>query len=252
MLYSCIEWLFFFFSSRRRHTRYWRDWSSDVCSSDLHVHQQALGQAVLAHDGGGQLTALVRELQVTVALDAEQTVALHAGHRLAHRGTALVQALGDPGAQRDDPLLLEFEDRPEVHLGRVDEVVHSTPPCRRRFYGQAPGATGGRVPAERCRGCSGDARPAGTSSVRAVSDSVAVVWDDALLGYTMGGDHPLHPVRLDLTMRLADSLGVLARDRLEVLRPVPAGLDLLTLVHDPAYLAAVKQAPARPDVGFEI
>src|SRR5258707_13023863 len=26
---------FFFFSSRRRHTRYWRDWSSDVCSSDL-------------------------------------------------------------------------------------------------------------------------------------------------------------------------------------------------------------------------
>src|SRR3712207_8625438 len=28
---------FFFFSSRRRHTRYWRDWSSDVCSSDLYV-----------------------------------------------------------------------------------------------------------------------------------------------------------------------------------------------------------------------
>src|SRR6202022_4102553 len=26
-----------FFSSRRRHTRYWRDWSSDVCSSDLAV-----------------------------------------------------------------------------------------------------------------------------------------------------------------------------------------------------------------------
>src|SRR3712207_7976511 len=29
-------WLIdFLFSSRRRHTRYWRDWSSDVCSSDL-------------------------------------------------------------------------------------------------------------------------------------------------------------------------------------------------------------------------
>src|SRR5699024_6334124 len=28
--------LFFFFSSRRRHTRSKRDWSSDVCSSDLH------------------------------------------------------------------------------------------------------------------------------------------------------------------------------------------------------------------------
>src|SRR5882757_10970604 len=31
-----LSFIFFFFSSRRRHTRYWRDWSSDVCSSDLH------------------------------------------------------------------------------------------------------------------------------------------------------------------------------------------------------------------------
>src|SRR5215203_6679385 len=30
--------LCFFCSSRRRHTRYWRDWSSDVCSSDLTNH----------------------------------------------------------------------------------------------------------------------------------------------------------------------------------------------------------------------
>src|SRR5215203_7166983 len=30
-----MYFFFFFFSSRRRHTRYWRDWSSDVCSSDL-------------------------------------------------------------------------------------------------------------------------------------------------------------------------------------------------------------------------
>src|SRR3712207_7504492 len=39
LVYRKIVWcdvvFFFFFSSRRRHTRYWRDWSSDVCSSDL-------------------------------------------------------------------------------------------------------------------------------------------------------------------------------------------------------------------------
>src|SRR5690606_35138114 len=29
---------FFFFSSRRRHTRFSRDWSSDVCSSDLRAY----------------------------------------------------------------------------------------------------------------------------------------------------------------------------------------------------------------------
>src|SRR5207245_8160409 len=38
-----IEWIFFFFSSRRRHTRCYRDWSSDVCSSDL---EQKIKRAV--------------------------------------------------------------------------------------------------------------------------------------------------------------------------------------------------------------
>src|SRR5690625_2047369 len=32
----------FFFSSRRRHTRWPRDWSSDVCSSDLHLMAYAV------------------------------------------------------------------------------------------------------------------------------------------------------------------------------------------------------------------
>src|SRR5690606_29967218 len=35
--------LSFFFSSRRRHTRFSRDWSSDVCSSDLKQARLALG-----------------------------------------------------------------------------------------------------------------------------------------------------------------------------------------------------------------
>src|SRR2546422_10116200 len=36
---------FFFFSSRRRHTRCSRDWSSDVCSSDLDNTRRPAGQA---------------------------------------------------------------------------------------------------------------------------------------------------------------------------------------------------------------
>src|SRR2546422_2286627 len=35
MLSAFFFYRFFFFSSRRRHTRCSRDWSSDVCSSDL-------------------------------------------------------------------------------------------------------------------------------------------------------------------------------------------------------------------------
>src|SRR5438093_10212822 len=37
-----LRCFFFFFSSRRRHTRLVSDWSSDVCSSDLHVTAQVL------------------------------------------------------------------------------------------------------------------------------------------------------------------------------------------------------------------
>src|SRR5689334_4026113 len=35
-VYVVVFFFFFFFSSRRRHTRWNCDWSSDVCSSDLH------------------------------------------------------------------------------------------------------------------------------------------------------------------------------------------------------------------------
>src|SRR5947209_12409395 len=40
-----VYFLFFFFSSRRRHTRYWRDWSSDVCSSDLPLRRLGAEEA---------------------------------------------------------------------------------------------------------------------------------------------------------------------------------------------------------------
>src|SRR5215217_8464701 len=40
--FDIFSLLFFFFSSRRRHTRYWRDWSSDVCSSDLQPFKQGV------------------------------------------------------------------------------------------------------------------------------------------------------------------------------------------------------------------
>src|SRR5690242_21674824 len=49
--YCFVFALFFFFSSRRRHTRLTCDWSSDVCSSDLGlgVDGLSLGQAVAAY-----------------------------------------------------------------------------------------------------------------------------------------------------------------------------------------------------------
>src|SRR5690606_40190654 len=42
----------FFFSSRRRHTRFSRDWSSDVCSSDLPDDRQSRSTRVLQQASG--------------------------------------------------------------------------------------------------------------------------------------------------------------------------------------------------------
>src|SRR5690606_40938030 len=52
---------FFFFSSRRRHTRFSRDWSSDVCSSDLAATVRA------ALQGNCQRLAGVARMDVTAA-----------------------------------------------------------------------------------------------------------------------------------------------------------------------------------------
>src|SRR3712207_8153924 len=71
----------FFFSSRRRHTRYWRDWSSDVCSSDL----GDLGADPGRRDGlavdfdqrrhlGLELAAGAQHLRVALGLGAEAEV----------------------------------------------------------------------------------------------------------------------------------------------------------------------------------
>src|SRR5205809_4688013 len=47
-IHSLVFSFFFFFSSRRRHTRCSRDWSSDVCSSDLVVVHRADADNVIA------------------------------------------------------------------------------------------------------------------------------------------------------------------------------------------------------------
>jgi acetoin utilization protein AcuC len=80
--------------------------------------------------------------------------------------------------------------------------------------------------------------------------STVVAWDDALLRYDMG-DHPLDPVRLELTVALARALGVLDRPGVLMRSPEPADDKTLELVHDADYLAAVRAAPDHPwDTGW--
>src|SRR3954454_19574506 len=71
--------------------------------------------------------------------------------------------------------------------------------------------------------------------------SPLVIWDEKMLGYDLGGHHPMHPLRLELTWELADGLGLL--DGVELVAPRPAGDAILCLVHPRAYLDAVRRAP---------
>ena len=72
--------------------------------------------------------------------------------------------------------------------------------------------------------------------------SLHLAWDDRLAGYDFGPGHPLAPVRVELTIALARALGVLDRAPVRV-QAAPAATDAeLELVHDPHYIAAVREA----------
>lgn len=71
---------------------------------------------------------------------------------------------------------------------------------------------------------------------------VYVVWDEAVTGYNFGPSHPMHPLRLDLTAKLAIDFELFDAPRVHV-NPI-GDLDeaALSRVHDDDYIAAVKAA----------
>jgi acetoin utilization protein AcuC len=69
-----------------------------------------------------------------------------------------------------------------------------------------------------------------------------VAWDDGLIGYDFGPGHPLAPVRVELTVDLARSFGIFDEDSVRLAVPAPATQGELELVHDPAYIDAVRRS----------
>ena len=69
-----------------------------------------------------------------------------------------------------------------------------------------------------------------------------VAWDERLASYDFGPQHPLAPIRVKLTMELAQALGVLSRDSVTVTPAGPATDAELQLIHDRRYIEVVKTA----------
>jgi acetoin utilization protein AcuC len=79
-------------------------------------------------------------------------------------------------------------------------------------------------------------------AIRAMTATL-VMWDEALLEYNMG-DHPLDPVRVELTIALAKAFGVLDRAGVRLEKPPSADDAALETVHRPEYIEIVKLASA--------
>src|SRR3712207_8157602 len=94
----------FFVSSRRRHTRYWRDWSSDVCCSDLRVLRPRvlvlLADQQVGEDGRGA-PALPRRLAVRLAAAGERPRRLRRAPPARGRGRAHARAAAAAGGGPD-------------------------------------------------------------------------------------------------------------------------------------------------------
>src|SRR5439155_11713293 len=75
---------YFFFSSGRRHTRWPRDWSSDVCASDLGGHDDFFADAVDWWIGGlrEELLEIIEQLLGLVRQHRQRSIGAHRADRL--------------------------------------------------------------------------------------------------------------------------------------------------------------------------
>jgi acetoin utilization protein AcuC len=73
-----------------------------------------------------------------------------------------------------------------------------------------------------------------------MSERVAIPWDDSLAAYDFGPQHPLKPIRVQLTVDLWRAYGLLDRPNVDVINPRVATREELELVHTPRYIEAVE------------
>src|SRR4051794_32225647 len=72
----------------------------------------------------------------------------------------------------------------------------------------------------------------------ACAGPATVVYDDELGQYDFGGEHPMSPLRVKLTMELAGDLGVLGEHLRQIEAPM-ATLEQIATVHSQQYIEAV-------------
>src|SRR6267143_5023915 len=117
-----IWFCFFFFSSRRRHTRWNCDWSSDVCSSDLMLGRD--GREVEAQD-------FIRLEEYRETFDVGDRPIDRAALKPADRGRE-VQIVGERATERFEPPLVQGGTG-GLALGQLRPVANALTKMVERF-----------------------------------------------------------------------------------------------------------------------
>src|SRR5207245_6447359 len=105
---------YFFFSSRRRHTRCYRDWSSDVCSSDLRRDGRRRGRELR-----GQVPRRVRGAPRR-RVPVRRRVAAEIG-RASCRERVWISEVGGPWKRSEKPRVEGWEVRGKTETRNRDE-----------------------------------------------------------------------------------------------------------------------------------
>jgi acetoin utilization protein AcuC len=78
-------------------------------------------------------------------------------------------------------------------------------------------------------------------------DKVGLIYTEEYQKYNFGKDHPLRPLRLELTYSLMEKLGLLKHPRLTILKPRLATQKEIETVHSPQYVEVVKKLSENPN-----
>ena len=79
-------------------------------------------------------------------------------------------------------------------------------------------------------------------------ERVGLVWDDDLAGYDFGADHPLSPIRVELTIDLMRAIGLPNLPNVVETKPGELDVDLVLRRHRADFVEAVRRSSADPSI----
>ncbi|MFX0105496.1 MAG: acetoin utilization protein AcuC [Candidatus Hodarchaeota archaeon] len=78
-------------------------------------------------------------------------------------------------------------------------------------------------------------------------DKVGLIYTEEYQKYNFGSDHPLRPLRLQLTYSLMEKLKLLEHNRLTIMEPRMATQQEIETIHTPQYVEAIKKLSENPN-----